>query len=160
MKVVLTVAVRNPEWYWSKQELEEVGEYRKEWEALNEDKIEKHLPSWAYEIAFDVKDIKENREAEYEISFVAKENKAEKMTYCLKDVTVVTFVGDNHTSDVVISNSLIYQYVGVRKMGYKYYIYFYLKGDVSYEKLHQLIWISEQENTLLEETLGIKAVTK
>jgi hypothetical protein len=58
MKVVVTIAVRNPEWYWSKEEMREAGEYRKEWEALNDDKIWKHIPSDTFEIAFDVQDIK------------------------------------------------------------------------------------------------------
>jgi hypothetical protein len=39
MKVILKIAVRNPEWYWSEEELEEAGDYRNEWEALNKDKV-------------------------------------------------------------------------------------------------------------------------
>ena len=64
MKVILTIAVRNPDWYWTKEEMDNAGDYRNEWEALNEDIVWKHVPSDTFEIPFDVKDIKENRKAE------------------------------------------------------------------------------------------------
>ena len=61
MKVIVTVGVRNSQWYWSTEELKKAGEYRQEWEALDEDKIEKYLPSETFEINFDVVNIKEER---------------------------------------------------------------------------------------------------
>ena len=66
MTVIVTIGVRNPEWYWTKEQLQDAGEYRKTWEAINEDKIYKHIPSDQVQIDFDVKDIKENRKANYE----------------------------------------------------------------------------------------------
>jgi hypothetical protein len=90
MKVILTVAIRNPEWYWSKEQLKETGDYRKEWEAINEDKIWKCVPSDSFEIPFDVKDIKENRKAEFELKFMS-EDKTQSLSHIVK---VVDFIGN------------------------------------------------------------------
>jgi hypothetical protein len=62
----------------------------------------------------------------------------------------------NEKTEVVVSNSLIHQYIGARQKEYKYYIYFYLKENASYERLGQLIWISESHKNELESALGIK----
>jgi len=52
----------------------------------------------------------------------------------------VKFIGDeNKKAAVVISNSLIYQYVGARQKEYKYYVDFYLKKLLFYKRFHQLI---------------------
>jgi hypothetical protein len=157
MEVILTVAVRNPEWYWSKEELEEVGDYRKEWEAINEGKISKHVPSEEFEIPFDVTEIKENRKGEFQLILIS-EDRTNSISHYLTDVTIVQFLGekDQKKIEVVISNSLIHQYIGVRQKHYKYYVYFYLKANIPYEKLHQLIWISDAHRKELEELIGIQ----
>jgi hypothetical protein len=157
MQVILTVAVRNPEWYWTKEELKEAGDYRKEWEALNEDKVWKYVPSDAFEISFDVTDIKENRNAEFEVRFIS-EDKTQSIAHNLKDVTIIQFIGEgeHEKTEVVISNSLIYQYIGARQRQYKYYVYFYIKENAPYEKLHQLVWISDNHKRELEESLGMQ----
>jgi hypothetical protein len=157
MKVIVTIAVRNPEWYWSKEKMQESGDYRKEWEAINEDKIWKHVPSDTIEIAFEVKDIKENRNTEYELEFVSAD-KAQSFSHTIKEVTAIQFIGDkpNEKAEVVVSNSLIHQYIGARQKEYKYYIYFYLKENWPYERIGQLIWISENHKTELENALGIQ----
>jgi hypothetical protein len=157
MKVILTIAVRNPEWYWTKEELDKTGDYRKEWEALNEDKVWKHVPSDSFEIPFEVKDIKENRKAEFEFKFTT-ENKAQSVSHIIKNLTIVQFMGNNENEKIetIISNSLIHQYIGARQKQYKYYVYFYLKENTNYEQLHQLIWLSEKDKLELEEKLGLQ----
>jgi hypothetical protein len=156
MKVILTVAVRNPDWYWSKEQLKEAGDYRKEWEAINGDKIWKHVPSDSFEIPFDVKDIKENRKDEFELKFIS-EDKTQSLSHIVKDMTIVEFIGENdQKTEVAISNSLIHQYIGARQKQHKYYVYFYLKENASYERLHQLIWLSEKDKIELEEKLGLQ----
>lgn len=155
MRVIITIAVRNPDWYWSKEELQEAGEYRKEWEVLNEDKVEKYLPSEAFEIAFDVRDIKENRNGTFDIRFVS-EDKSQSISHSVKQVTVVEFIGTDQSISIVISNSLIHQYIAARQREYKYYVYFYLKENTPYERLNQFIWLSDGHRQELEEELGIQ----
>ena len=155
MKVILTVAVRNPDWYWTKAEIENAGDYRKEWEALNEDKVWKHVPSDTFEIPFDVKDIKENRKAEFDFKFTS-EDKSQSASCRIHDLTIVQFIGEkaNEKVEVIISNSLIHQYISARQREYKYYVYFYIKENLSYERFHQLIWLSEEHKVRIEQQLS------
>lgn len=161
MKVILTIAVRNPDWYWTKEEMDNAGDYRNEWEALNEDIVWKHVPSDTFEIPFDVKDIKENRKAEFDFKFTS-EDKSQSASCLIKDLTIVQFFGEkeNEKSEVIISNSLIHQYIGARKREYRYYVYFYIKENVSYERFHQLIWLSEEHKLEIEQRLSQFSTTE
>jgi hypothetical protein len=51
---------------------------------------------------------------------------------------------------------LIHQYIGARQKQYKYYVYFYLKENADYERLHQLIWLSQKDKMELEAKLGFQ----
>jgi hypothetical protein len=155
MKVIFTIAVRNSDWYWTKEEMENAGNYRKEWEALNEDKIWKYVPSDTFEVPFDVKDVKENREAEFDFKFTL-EDKSKSASCHIKDLTIVQFAGENEEEkiEVIISNSLIHQYIGARQKEYKYYVYFYIKENLYYERFHQLIWLSEEHKLEIEQKLS------
>lgn len=156
MKVVFTIAVRNPEWYWSKDELRGAGDYRKEWEAINGDKVSKHASSESFEVPFDVKDIKENRQATFNFDFTS-EDKTQIISHCLKDLTIVQFIGaSDEKAEVIISNALIHQYISARQRQYKYYVYFYIKENARYVKLGQVIWLSEQHRLELESSLNIE----
>src|SRR4051794_5411187 len=98
---------------------------------INEDKVEKYLPSVTFGFKFDVERIEENREAEFKFELNAKGERV--LSHPLKNLTVVNFLGPNNESGrVIISNSLIHQYIGARKKGYKYYTYFYLKENIPY----------------------------
>lgn len=143
MKVIVTVGVRNSQWYWSTEELKKAGEYRQEWEALDEDKIEKYLPSETFEINFDVVNIKEERKRDYEILYNMN---GISLSYNLEDVSVITFFGnDNLKTDIVISNPLIHQYIAARQKEYKHYIYFYLKENSEFVKGNRLTWMLESD---------------
>jgi hypothetical protein len=156
MKVVFTVAVRNPDWFWSEEQMEKEKDYREEWEAINEDKIDKHNPSWQYELPFDVKQIEDNRYAEHTLKFTAVANPEEIVHYVLHDVTVVKFIGEEQTIEAVISNSLIHQYIGAKKSVHKNYEYFYLKENASYyHPFDKLIWMAADAKAELEEHLGV-----
>ena len=159
MRVIVTIAVRNPEWYWSKEALQESGEYRKEWEMINESKIYKHLPSEAFEIAIDVMDIKENRNAIYDIKLVSEDRK-QSISHGLQDVTVVDFIGEKDKVSTVISNSLIHQYIAARQKEYKYYVYFYIRENTEYERMNQFVWLSKEHQQELEAALGIQISDK
>lgn len=154
MKVIVTVGVRNPEWYWSTEEIKKAGEYRQEWEALNEDKIEKYIPSETFEIDFDVVNIKEERKREYEILYNMN---GISSSYNLEDVSVITFYGnDNVKSDIAISNPLIHQYIAAHQKEYKTYIYFYLKENCKFVKGNRLTWMleSDQKNIITKKSLA------
>lgn len=159
MQVIVTIAVRNPEWYWSKEELQDAGEYRKEWEVINEGKIYKHLPSEAFEIGFDVMDIKENRNATFDIKLVSEDRK-QSISHGLQDVTVLDFIGEKDKVSTVISNSLIHQYIAARQKEYKYYVYFYIKENTEYERLNQFVWLSKEHQQELETALDIQISDK
>lgn len=159
MKVIVIIAVRNPEWYWSKEELQESGEYRKEWEMINEGKIYKHLPSEAFEIDFDVVDIRENRNATFDIKLMSEDRK-QSISHTLQEVTVVDFVGEKDIVSTVISNSLIHQYIAARQKEYKYYVYLYIKEHTEYERLNQFVWLSKEHQQELEAALGIQISDK
>lgn len=155
MRVVVTIAVRNPEWYWSEEKLQETGEYRKEWEAINEDKVEKHQPSEAFEVGFDVADIKENSNSTFDIMLVS-EDRSQSISHTLENITVVDFIGNEEKLSVVISNSLIHQYIAARQKEYKYYVYFYLKENTPYERLNSFVWLSDEHRQELAKSLGIE----
>jgi len=157
MKVILTIAVRNPEWYWSKEQLKEAGDYRKEWEAINEDKIYKHVPSEQMQIAFDVKNIQEDRQSSFEMKF-STEDKSRMISHTINDVTIIKFIGENHgeVAEALVSNSIIHQYIGAKQKEYKYYIYFYLKENVEYQRLNPSTWISREHKIEIENALDIQ----
>lgn len=155
MRVTVTIAVRNSEWHWSNEELLKAGEYRKEWEMINEGKIFKHLPSETFEVGFDVIDIRDNRNAIFNLKLLSEDRK-QSISYTLSNVTLVDFIGEKGKVSMVISNSLIHQYIATRQKEYKYYVYFYLKECTEYERLNHFVWLSKEHHQELENDLGIK----
>jgi hypothetical protein len=139
MKVIVTVGVRNSEWYWSKEDLIEAGDYRKEWEALNEDKVEKFLPSDTFEIGFDVDNIIEDRKTGFDLLY-HKDGVPSK--YHLEDVSVFTFLSkEGEKVEVVISNPLIHQYIAAKQKEYAQYVYIYLNENIKYKKGNSFSWM-------------------
>lgn len=155
MRVIVTIAIRNSEWYWSNEELQEAGEYRKEWVMINESKILEHLLSETFEVGFDVMDIKDNRNAIFNLKLLSEDRK-QSISYTLSNVTVVDFIGEKDKVSIVISNSLIHQYISARQKEYKYYVYLYLKECTEYERLNHFIWLSKDHHQELENDLGIQ----
>lgn len=144
MEVTFTVAIRNPLWFWPKEEMKKEKDYRKTWEAINADKIDKHNPFWQYKIPFDVEEIKENRETEHQIKLASAKDNNGSIYFTLKDVSVVTFISKTEKMEAVISNSLIHQYLGAKQQEYINYVYFYLTENCRYyHPVDQLIWMSE-----------------
>jgi len=152
MKAHLTIAVRNPDWFWTKDQLDEARDYRKEWEALNEDKVPKFVPSETLEVAFDVEEIIDNRHTSFEIPLKSKNG--DIATCNLEDLTVVEFRGKIDTWKAAVSNSLIHQYMGARKQEYKLYVYFYIKENVRFHQVAPGIWISEAHKQILEDFIS------
>ncbi len=62
MKVYISIRVRNSEWYWSKEKMKEHGDYRPDFEMINEGKIEKHIPTVEFDFNFEVKEYQEAEE--------------------------------------------------------------------------------------------------
>ena len=153
MKIALNFKVRNPEWYWPETKIKESEGYYETWKILNEDKIYKHIPSWSYEINFDVVDVKENRNADYELRYSNPHNKGEIKSLILNDMTFVTFYGSVEKVEVAISNAIIFSFMGAQKSGSKYYWYFYIKENIEFERLTDLIFISKDQNLILESFL-------
>ena len=121
---------------------------------MNENKIHKHLPTISFGYNFEVEHHSENRKANYELAVYYLENEEsesqQKHTVILENVTIVEFIGGNKKSLVVISNDLIYQYIGSKMKEGKFYWYFYLKEDSHYVKLLDNIWVTEEQYQQLE----------
>lgn len=142
MNVVVNFKVRNPEWYWSAEEMKKKKDFRELFEMLNEDKMQKHIPSWCYEFPFDVQKIEDNCSAVFPLEFTVNEK---KLIYELSDCTHVQFIGKEKKADAVVCNSLLHQYMAAHKSGTKYYVYFYIKENIKYERLSNLIFLNEEE---------------
>lgn len=69
MKAIANFNVRNLEWYWPEDPLKEAGDYYEEWKELNKDKVDKHNPTRAYKVAFDVRNVEINRHADVEMKY-------------------------------------------------------------------------------------------
>jgi hypothetical protein len=153
MKVMLTVGQRNPKWFWSKEEMKEFGDSYKEWQIINEGKIDKFNPSWSYQMSFDVKEIIDNRNADYELKVRRSPDSNQEISVVLNDVTVLKFIGEIDTAEIVISNSLIHQYIEAKKRKYKNYIYFYLKENLEFEHFDRCFWLAESDLMKVDQAL-------
>jgi hypothetical protein len=142
MNVVVNFKVRNPEWYWSKEEMAEKEDFRPLFEMINGDKIEKHIPAWQYGFPFEVLKIEDNCNAVFPLEFVVNE---QKLVYDLHDCTHVQFIGKDKKADAVVCNSLLHQYIAAHKSGTKYYVYFYIKENIHYDRLGNMIFLNEEE---------------
>jgi len=108
-------------------------------------------PTWAYKIPFDVIKVEDSRDSIFPLPLKdSTEGSHLKLTYSLGDCTHVKFIGDGKVVDVVVSNSIIHQYLGAKKEGYKFYWYFFIKENITYERISEFIFISEEENKKLE----------
>ena len=154
MKIAVNIKVRNPEWYWTKEQLTESKKKdsmsRKEWEMLTEDKIPKHSAEVDFEYNFDVISYKDNRNSKFDITLFNTSNETNTnplpVTFTLHDVTMVEFAGELEKSYVVVSNELIHQFMSARRnRNGRFYWYFYLKENSEYVKLTNNIWVSYVE---------------
>jgi hypothetical protein len=156
MTVIVNFNVRNPEWYWSAEEIKEADSYYEEWKALNADKIPKHIPTWAYKIAFDVVDVSENRNATCELEFRDSQDHQIVRSFIAEDMTHVVFTSkQGEKAEVRISNEIMHSFMGAKQSGRKYYWYFFIKEDAKFERLEDTIWLSQRQFLLLQESLSI-----
>ncbi len=149
MTVTINFNVRNPEWYWPAERMEKDGDYYEEFKMLNEGKIPKHIPTWAFKIGFDVIDVKDNRNATYGLEVSSSEASTVSHSVQLDNVTHVTFMGKDEKLDVVISNDIMHSFLGAQQNEGKYYWYFFINGKAEYEKVTDLIWLSKKQLALL-----------
>jgi hypothetical protein len=149
MTVIINFNVRNPEWYWSAQEIKESGGYYEEWKMLNEDTVPKHVPCWGYKVGFDVNNIQENRNTSYDLKYSLIKDPSVTQTIRLDNMTYVTFFGENEKAEAVVSNEILHSFLGAKKSGRKYYWYFFIKENTEYEKLSHVLWLSKAQSLLL-----------
>ncbi len=151
MNVVVNFKVRNPEWYWSKEEMAEKKDVRPLFERINEDKIEKHIPAWEYGFPFDILKIEDNSNAVFPLEFVVN---GQQFIYELHGCTHVRFIGEEKTADAVVCNSLLHQYLAAHKSGAKHYVYFYIKENVKFYRLSQMVFLNEKESEAIDAFLS------
>lgn len=153
MKISVNIKVRNPEWYWTPEELLESKEAgslsREDFEAINGDKIKKHDEFVDFEYKFEVINYTTNPKTTFDLSIFTSEseeyvNPTEHILK-LENVTIVEFIGKTEKSLVVVSNDLIHQFIGASKGNDgRIYWYFYLKENTPYKRLCDNIWISNE----------------
>ena len=157
MTVIINFNVRNPEWYWSAEEIREAGSYYEEWKAMNADKVPKHIPTWGYQIGFDVADVKENRKAVCELKYFDTAVPTIVRSFTAEDMTHVIFNGkQDEKAEVMISNEIMHSFMGAKQSGRKYYWYFFIKENTDYERLENSIWLSKRQFLLFRETLAVE----
>lgn len=154
MKVHVSFNVRNPEWYWTPQQIRESDGLYESWKIINEDKVPKHLPSWTYEVGFDVLDIKENREAIFDLKFGATTSSEIIHTLPLSNMTHVTFIGEGEKAEIAVANAILHSYMGAQQVGRTYYWYFYVKETIGYNKVNDFIWLSDEQFKVVESMLS------
>jgi hypothetical protein len=142
MTIIVNFNVRNPEWFWSHDKIKEYGDYE-EWKLYNDGKVPKHTPTWGYQVAFDVKDVKENRNAVYDLNFSTIDAPDKIQSLQLQDMTHLIFMNDEERVEVAVSNEIIHSYMGAQQRGGKYYYYVFIKEDVEFERPTDTVWLSK-----------------
>jgi len=165
MKISVNIKVRNSLWYWTKEEIKESKKKnsmsRQEWELLNKSKVPKHVRFVDFDYKFDVKTFSENRNGLYNLivySSISEEIEDSKQkTVPIEDVTIIEFKGESERAHVVVSNDLIYQYIGAQKGkdGCLYW-YFYLKENINCNMLTNNIWLSDIQVEKIYDQLKIE----
>ena len=74
---------------------------------MNKDKVEKHTPSWTYEIAFDVVDVKENRKTNFQLLFSQPKNETERKSIVLDNAIRVKTDMDKYVGVFINLNTAI-----------------------------------------------------
>lgn len=129
--------------------MKEDGDYRPVFEMINEDKIQKHIPTIEFDFNFEVNEYQEAEENTFDLEiYPTKDDKIDKknpVRVQLKGVCVIDFYGETEQCSVVVSNSIIHQYIGNKKQHGKHYFYFYIKEDAYWIKVDKHIWLDEVE---------------
>ena len=153
MKHLVTIEVRNPEWYWPQEDINKDKEGYEQWKVLNVDKVEKHVPSITLGFEFSVINTEENREKDF---LLKMNHNGINKEYLLRDVTYVKFIGENDQAEIMVSNSILHSYMGVRpRTEGKSYCYFFIKENVKYVSLIDSIWISKDEFDKMQTELNM-----
>jgi hypothetical protein len=122
---------------------------------INEDKIQKNVPTIEFDFKFDVIEFNEVENDTYALEiYEIKDDQIvdSPINLQLNDVRVVNFIGKEDRCSVVVSNSIIHQYIGNKKQHGKHYFYFYIKEDADWVRVDQHIWLDEKEiNRIAEE---------
>lgn len=159
MKIAVNIKVRNPEWYWTKEQLEKNKDYRKEWEMINGDKIDKHTNAVDFDFKFDILSYNDNRKTSYDLPIYSADNEnfenKVKHIVTLDNVTVVEFIGETEKSYVVVSNEIVHQFISCKqeKDG-RLYWYFYLQENSDHLRLTDNIWIADAQHEKIQKQIG------
>lgn len=157
MTVIVNFNVRNPEWYWSAEKIKESGSYYDEWKAFNADRVPRHIPTWAYQIGFNVENVNENRNTTCGLEFRDSEDAHIVRSFTVEDMTHVIFTGkQGEKAEVMVSNEIMHSFMGAKQSGRKYYWYFFIKEDADFEKVDNSLLLSKRQFLLLKEKLTAK----
>lgn len=157
MKIAVSIKVRNPEYYWTEEEVKESQKEDEmsyeEWLTINGDKIQKHIPAITFEYNYEVIKYEYPEDLEYELPVVTEEGTTEQSVKIF-DVTVVEFIGKDQNSTVVISNDIIHQSIKAKKDKGKTYWYFYIKENSDYISFSPSVWLSKETAKKIFEQIG------
>lgn len=157
MKIAVSIKVRNPEYYWSKEEIKKShkeGEMSyEEWLMINGDKIQKHIPSVTFEYDYEVIEYNYPEGSEYELTVVTDDGTKEQKVK-VSDVTVIEFIGKEDRSIVVVSNDILHQFLKAKKDKGRTYWYFYIKEDSDYIPFTPSVWLSKEIGEKIFKQIG------
>ncbi len=152
MEVNVSIKVRNPEWYWSNDE----DDLYKEWQIMNEDKVQKYIYGLDYGFAKEVLSVDHLDDTSYELDVSPAgppaNPGAEKMI--LDGVSITHFRFAEGKSTLIISKSLIHSLLVEQPRNAKYYRYYYLYENVPYHHLAPGLWLSEQHYSQIKGRFG------
>lgn len=136
MQNVVTFRIWSPEWMeMSKEDQEEMKRLR----SVKDLELIKYQSSFAFTFAFDVLEHKVNRNEKFEFPGGVLDN-----------LTKVVFQGQNTSSYVLISNSLLTSEFSAKRSGAKEYCYFYIRHDAEYFRMTDAVWLDKESFEKLE----------
>ena len=136
MQNVITFRIWSQEWMeMSKEDQEGI----KRMKSVKDLELIKYQSSFAFTFAFDVLEHKVNRNEKFEFP-----------GGILDDLTKVEFQGEETSSYVLISNSLLTSEFSAKKSGAKEYCYFYIRHDAEYFRITDTVWLNKASFEKLE----------
>lgn len=144
MDIVISIKVRNPEWYEDEDGTPLSAEER---ELLPSD-VPKHNYSVKFKMAEQTVRYEQKADQTYALKFLAPDQIGLEnpifQTVILKDIDATEFVHEERSTWVVVSNELIHNTISAQNSGGgRYYWYYYLHGDADYFEFTRNIWLSK-----------------
>ncbi|WP_316840064.1 hypothetical protein [Pedobacter gandavensis] len=138
MEIQINISVRNPEWYWSDDD------YKKEWIAINSEKVAKYSPAISFLINADVQRYSKGELEKYTFKISNKDQSVNPFKEVLVDQLDVTeFIYADGSTPVIVSKSILHNVMAAQNQGKgKFYWYYFIKEDADYVQLESNIWLS------------------